>query len=181
MALTTTRQEGAIQTASSLNTQALGRVIRQLSLAGNSSFPLSDDVIIAYIEKVQELAPDITPTLLQKLVNKMITGELLYDANKGLRNIFDAFAEHKRTRNRYILQNETTGEMIDITEDDDATHFDPAEWVIVRARAVTVFDMSKYQHPRFRNATYQIGEAVQAFATYCKTNRLEFKDFIDFI
>lgn len=133
--LTTTHKSEATAIASSPNIQALGKTVRQLSLAGNAGFPLSDDIILAYVDKIKELAPELTPNLLQKLINKMITGELPYDPNKGLRNIFEGYKEHVRCRAYFTVVNIKEPNWVELSEDDDPTPYTNGDWRIIDGRA----------------------------------------------
>lgn len=159
----------------------MAKLVKSLSLAQHSSFPITDALVVDYVRTLTRIAPEITAPVLQKVVDGCLTGKYQYNPNDGIRNLFSAFEEHKRTRQRYLLQNEKTGEMIEVTEDDNENLYDPAEWVILRAKAASMLDMSRYRHPRFRTATYHMGEAAQKFGNYCKTNDVKFKDFIEFI
>lgn len=118
------------QTQYSPNQVALGQQVRRLSLAGNPSFPIPDAFIIDYIQVIEEQAPDITPSILQKIVNMMLTGKLPYDVNKGIRNVFEGYDKYKEQRVVFDVFNVITGEATKAHEDSKNEKADKSEWFV---------------------------------------------------
>lgn len=130
MELQTTNGQPITQIQYSPNQVALGKQVRRLSLAGNPSFPIPDAFIIDYIQTIEEQAPDITPSILQKMVNMMLTGKLPYDVNKGIRNIFEGFTEYLKHRASIDIFNVNTGEAAETHEDNNNEKADKSEWFV---------------------------------------------------
>jgi len=52
------------------------------------AFPLSDLMLEGWAKSIQELAPELTPERLKKIINGMKVGVVNYDTKKGIQNIF---------------------------------------------------------------------------------------------
>ena len=56
-----------------------------------SHIKLSDETLEEWAKTLIELKKDVSPEWIKKVVNKMKTGQELYDYRLGIRNIFLAF------------------------------------------------------------------------------------------
>ncbi len=129
MELQTTNGQPLTQIQYSPNQVALGKQVRRLSLAGNPSFPIPDTFIIDFIKAIEEHAPDLTPAILKKIVDRMLTGKLPYDVNKGIRNIFEGFDSYKKSRIRFWIYDTASDTPKEVSEDDDLHQFDKDIWI----------------------------------------------------
>lgn len=129
MELQTTHGQQLTQIQYSPKQIELGKQVRRLSLAGNPSFPIPDAFIIDYIQNIEEQAPDITPAILQKIVNKMLTGKLPYDVNKGIRNIFEGIETYKKYRIRFKIYDTENDVGKEVNEDSELHNYDKSIWI----------------------------------------------------
>ena len=53
--------------------------------------PLSDCFLNEWALSIDELEPEITPEILECIINKFINNEIKYDFDKGIQNIFKGF------------------------------------------------------------------------------------------
>lgn len=67
----------------------LGKVVFHVNML--SSFPLTSDQIADWATTIEELAPEITPERLRVVINQYKTGEMKYDRNDGIQNIFEGY------------------------------------------------------------------------------------------
>ncbi len=51
-------------------------------------FPLDDLEILEWKDTIVKLAPDTTPEMLEFVIDRMITGDIAYEKQNGIRNIF---------------------------------------------------------------------------------------------
>lgn len=182
MELQTTNGQTLTQIQYSPNQVALGKQVRRLSLAGNPSFPIPDAFIIDYIQTIEEQAPDITPSILQKMVNMMLTGKLPYDVNKGIRNIFEGFETYKEIRRHYYLANVETGKEDFATEDTDFNLIDKTVWKLRKLkRDKQWFGIESYQGNDFETIDEDTWYRRQRNIRNCQEGHATQEPFADWL
>lgn len=167
MEVQTTNGQPLTQIQYSPNQVALGKQVRRLSLAGNPSFPIPDAFIIDYIQNIEEQAPDITPAILQKIVNKMLTGKLPYDVNKGIRNIFEGYEAYKDDVEHYHIVNVNTGYKLDVSKDNDLEKYDKDVWMLLYIKQHGRKVLSQADHP-FERIDENIWEMRERYLDKCR-------------
>lgn len=60
------------------------------------AYPVSDAMLEIWAKTIEELAPDLTPEILRKLINRYKLGELEYDTKSGIQNILKHASRDKR-------------------------------------------------------------------------------------
>lgn len=109
--------------------KATANVLRYLSLAGNPGFPIANIMLAEYSIFLSEHAPEITPAILKKVVDRMLTGKLPYDPNKGVRNIFENFESYKKSRIRFKIYDTDNDVEKEVNEDSELHLFDKSIWI----------------------------------------------------
>jgi hypothetical protein len=96
----------------SLRINALGKELIQYNLL--TAFPLSDGLIKAYVEKIMELHPEVTPEALKFVINCLISENEEYTPGLGIQNILRVYKRYSCLRKGLAkeLRQEPTHEQI---------------------------------------------------------------------
>lgn len=71
-------------------------------------YKLADHELVEWMKTFDRLLPGIDPDKVQFAIDRMISGELPYDKNKGIQNIFTALKEiNGDDRHGYTLRSNT--------------------------------------------------------------------------
>lgn len=122
----------------------LAKETYRLNLAINPSFPLSLTMQEDYARAISDLKPEITPSILRKIINFILIGKIPFNANNGIVDILVGYDTYIKTlRKMYDFFNIETGENRPHSEDYPLETLDKKVWAYYDTRNISESEKEK--------------------------------------